>query len=111
MYVALKESLLRAGGVALAVAALATGTARPVAGGVALEGLPSYDHVFVLILENETFSNTFGPSSDAHYLNNTLVPAGVLDDQYYATGHVSLDNYIAMTSGQPGNGLTNTDCA
>ena len=84
--------------------------ARPAAGGLALEGLPSYSHVVLLILENESFASTFGPSSPAHYLNNTLVPQGVLDDQYYATGHVSLDNYIAMTSAQPGNGLTNTDC-
>jgi phosphatidylinositol-3-phosphatase len=77
----------------------------------ALEGLPSYDHVFVLILENESYSSSFGSSSPAHYLNDTLVPEGVLDDQYYATGHVSLDNYIAMTSAQPSNLVTNTDCA
>jgi phospholipase C len=75
-----------------------------------LEGIPSYDHVFVLILENENYSVTFGSASPAHYLNNTLVPQGVLDDQYYGTGHVSLDNYIAMTSGQPLNPETASDC-
>jgi len=73
-------------------------------------GLPAYDHVVVLVLENESFSATFGPSSPAHYLNGTLVPRGALDDQYYATGHVSLDNYIAMTSGQPANPQSSTDC-
>lgn len=85
-------------------------SAHPAAAG-ALEGLPSYSHVFVLVLENEGFTSTYGSSSPAHFLNGTLVPQGVLDDQYYATGHASLDNYIAMTSAQQSNGLTNTDCA
>jgi hypothetical protein len=86
--------------------------ARPAVAAGGLEGVPAYDHVFVLVLENESFSSTFGPSSAAHYLNNTLVSAGVLDDQYYATGHVSLDNYITMTSGvPPTNPNTLSDCS
>src|SRR4029077_11560558 len=44
-------------------------TVRPVSAG-GLEGIPGYDHVFVLILENESFSSSFGPTSPAHYLNN-----------------------------------------
>jgi len=95
-------------GVMLAAAIAPAPLTARAAGG--LEGVPSYQHVFVLIEENESFSSTFGPSSAAHYLNNTLVPAGVLDDHYYATGHVSLDNYIAMTSAQPANPETTSDC-
>ena len=95
-------------------ATLVSGLALATAKGAAaapLEGLPAYDHVFVLVLENESFASTFGTSSPAHYLNNTLVPAGVLDDQYYATGHVSLDNYVAMTSAQPPvNAEQDSDC-
>jgi phospholipase C len=34
----------------------------------------------------------------------------VLATNYYATGHVSLDNYIAMTSGQADQPLTGSDC-
>src|SRR2546428_9979706 len=73
-----------------------------------LEGIPHYDHVAIVVLENEDFSKTFGPTSPAKYLNQTLVPLGTLDTNYYATGHVSLDNYIAMTSAQPANPLTST---
>ncbi|MBJ7608925.1 MAG: phosphoesterase [Candidatus Dormibacteraeota bacterium] len=76
----------------------------------ATEGIPAYDHVVVLVLENESFASTFGPGSPAHYLNGTLVPKGAIDDQYYGTGHVSLDNYIAMTSAQPANPSTSSDC-
>ncbi len=77
----------------------------------ALEGVPRYDHVVVLIEENESFTSTFGPASPATYLNHTLVPMSTMDDQYFATGHASLDNYIALTSGQPLLPETAADCA
>ena len=57
-------------------------------------------HVFVIVLENEGYDVTFGPGSKAPYLSQTLVSQGVLLSQYYGTGHVSLDNYMAMISGQ-----------
>jgi hypothetical protein len=69
-----------------------------------------FDHVVMLILENENFSATWGAGSAAHYLNETLRPQGVFNDHYYATGHVSLDNYVAMISGQPNQPITGTDC-
>ena len=53
---------------------------------------------------------TFGPGSVATYLNGTLVPKGELLENYYATGHVSLDNYIAEISGQAPTPLTDSDC-
>jgi phosphatidylinositol-3-phosphatase len=74
------------------------------------EGIPRFSHVVVLVLENENASATWGQASVAHYLNS-LVPRGVFASQYYATGHVSLDNYIAMVSGQPAQPLTGSDCA
>ena len=46
----------------------------------------------------------------ATYLNGTLVPKGELLENYYATGHVSLDNYIAEISGQAPTPLTDSDC-
>ena len=71
---------------------------------------PPVKHVFVITLENKGFQETFGPNSPATYLNKTLVPSGKLLTQYYATGHVSLDNYISMVSGQPPNPQTQADC-
>jgi hypothetical protein len=67
-------------------------------------------HVFVIVLENEGYDVTFGPASKAPYLSQTLVSQGVLLSQYYGTGHVSLDNYMAMISGQAGTLATHADC-
>jgi len=74
-----------------------------------LEHVPRFDHVVVLVLENENFDDSWGPGSPAHFLNG-LRNRGVFADQYFATGHASLDNYIAMVSGQPANPLSASDC-
>jgi phospholipase C len=97
---------LRAGLAAVLVAAAdpRTGTA---AGG--LEGVPRFSHIVVLVLENESFATTWGSGSVATYLNG-LRAQGVLADHYYATGHQSLDNYIALISGQPVEPATAADC-
>ncbi len=95
---------------ALVVPAAAAGPVASAAGsGRRLERIPRFSHVFVLILENENFDATWGPSSPAHYLNS-LRKRGVFATQYFATGHASLDNYIAMVSGQPDNPVTGSDC-
>jgi hypothetical protein len=62
----------------------------------------------VIDIENESFATTFG--NPASYLNQTLVPQGELVKNYFAVGHVSLDNYIAQVSGQAPNYATNSDC-
>lgn len=67
-------------------------------------------HVFVIVLENEGFDVTFGPNSKAPFRSKTLTSEGVLLNQYYGTGHVSLDNYIAMLSGQAATPDTRNDC-
>lgn len=101
--------MVAASGLALAAAgAVAPVVAR--ADRTGLEGIPAYQHVFVVIEENESFATTFGPQSPAKYLNQ-LAQTGAFADQYYGTGHVSLDNYIAMVSGQSGNPATYSDCA
>src|SRR5271165_5424443 len=68
------------------------------------------NHVFVIVLENEGYNVTFGPTSAAPYLSQTLPAQGVLLTQYFGTGHVSLDNYIAMISGQAATNETRSDC-
>jgi hypothetical protein len=71
---------------------------------------PAITHVWQIQLENESESATYGPSSPATYLNETLVPKGVFLENYYATGHESLDNYLSEMSGQLGNPDTFSDC-
>src|SRR5580704_975257 len=70
----------------------------------------SINNVLVIELENEDATSTYGSGSVATYLNGTLVPKGELLENYYATGHVSLDNYIAQISGQAPTPLTDSDC-
>jgi phosphatidylinositol-3-phosphatase len=72
--------------------------------------LPPIRHVFVIVLENEDASTSFGPSSPAPYLAGTLPAQGELVPNYYGIGHASLDNYIAMISGQAPNPETQGDC-
>jgi hypothetical protein len=94
------------------------------AGAVVLVGLPTaataapanpvpngaIKHVMVIDLENEDFDSSFGPTSPAKYLNDTLVPQGQLLTNYYATGHFSTDNYLAQVSGQAPNKVSGNDC-
>ena len=71
---------------------------------------PRPQHVFIIVLENESFGTTFGANSDAPYLSKTLPSQGELLTEYYATGHYSLDNYISMVSGQAPTPETQADC-
>src|SRR5689334_21344086 len=80
------------------------------AGPVAAIGLPRIRYVFIIVLENKGFDETFGPASPAVYLSQQLAQQGQLLRQYYATGHVSLDNYITLVSGQAPNLQTQSDC-
>ena len=68
------------------------------------------NHILVIEFENEGFDATFGALSPATYLNGTLRKEGELVQNYYAIGHVSLDNYIAQVSGQGANQDTSADC-
>ena len=103
--------------VSLAAAAFSAVAAVGVAGGAAssavtsgrLEGVPALKHVFVIVLENENFATSWGPTSSAHYLNS-LRAQGAFADEYFADGHVSADNYMAMTSGQTPTPLFESDC-
>lgn len=69
-----------------------------------------FGHVFIIVLENQPFDTTFGAQSPAPYLANELTAQGALLRQYFGIGHYSLDNYIAMISGQAPNPATQADC-
>ena len=100
--------------VAAVVSGLTVPLVTPGASGAAtpVEGVPHYDHVFTIVLENENYDatwNTPAPGGGPTYLQS-LRSQGVFADNYYGISHVSADNYIAMTSGQPATPLFNTDC-
>lgn len=71
---------------------------------------PPLRHVFVIVLENEDAATTFGPSSPAPYLAQTLVRRGAFVPGFYGIGHLSLGNYLAMISGQSPTRATAADC-
>jgi hypothetical protein len=88
-------------GVTLAASSASASPAQP---------LPPIRHVFVVLLENQAFRASFGPHSAAPFLARTLPQQGVLLRNYYAIGHASLGNYVALISGQAPNEATQLDC-
>jgi hypothetical protein len=76
----------------------------------AAAALPPIGHVFIIVLENESASTTFGPGSPAPYLSGTLRSEGAYLPNYYAVGHESNDNYISMVSGQAPSAQNQADC-
>jgi phosphatidylinositol-3-phosphatase len=95
----------RSAAIAALAAALLAGSAVNAAAKV-----PYVKHVFIVVLENEDASSTFGKDSEAPYLAHTLKRRGAYVPNYYGIGHFSLDNYIAMVSGQAPNPQTQADC-
>jgi phosphatidylinositol-3-phosphatase len=91
---------------ATVLAAIALAAAAP----EQASALPPIKHVFVVVLENKDYHQTFARDSKAPYLARTLPAKGLTLTNYYAIGHESLDNYIAMVSGQAPNPITQADC-
>lgn len=99
-------------GLAFALSALTLPAFAPALPGQrsATAKLPPVKHVFLIVLENESFETTFGAKTKAPYLADTLRRAGGFLTQYYGTGHASLDNYISMISGIAPTPATQADC-
>jgi len=73
-------------------------------------GLPPIQHVFLIVLADHGFEETFGPSSAAPYLSKTLPEKGELLSNYYAVTTGDLANEIALISGQGPNPATAANC-
>lgn len=74
------------------------------------EVLPPVKHVFVIVLGENGFEESFGEASPAPYLAQTLRAKGELIDNYYAVTKGDLANQIALLSGQGPTPETATDC-
>ena len=59
--------------------------------------IPSFGHVFVIVMENKSYSEIIG-SPEAPYINQ-LAHTYASAAHYYAIRHPSLPNYLALTSG------------
>jgi hypothetical protein len=74
------------------------------------ETLPPVQHVFLIVLADHGFEETFGETSQAPYLATTLRGKGELLPNYYAVTQGDLANEIALVSGQGPNPTTATNC-
>ncbi|GAB1330043.1 alkaline phosphatase family protein [Streptomyces sennicomposti] len=109
------KSVLRRGRTALAstvaLAAAAVGLWTGLGGGAssarAATGVPTPDHVVVVVFENHAYNQVIG-SSSAPYLNS-LKSGGANLTQSYAETHPSQPNYFALFSGST-QGITDDSC-
>jgi phosphatidylinositol-3-phosphatase len=98
-----------------AVAGLCAAAALPASAGRARTfGAPAsprlgVHHVFVIVLENESYSASYETNPN-RYLRSVLPGRGALLTQYFGIGHESNPNYLAMVSGQAPNPMTQSDC-
>ncbi len=86
-------------------------TAHQCAANYSEDNPPPIEHVFIIVLENKSFDETYGPGSPAPFLREQLVPAGQLLSHFYGTSHASTGNYISMIGGQAPNPASHGDCA
>jgi hypothetical protein len=79
-------------------------------GGFGTQALPPIKHVFLIVLSDTGFNQSFGPGAPATYLSKTLVSQGELLSDYYAVSSGELANEIALISGQGPTAQTAEDC-
>jgi hypothetical protein len=73
-------------------------------------GAPPIKHVFMFVLSNQGYQQTFGHDKNDPYLAKTLVQQGELVQNYYAVAGGSLANEIALVSGQGPTPNTVNNC-
>ncbi len=63
--------------------------------------IPRFEHVFVVVEENESYDEVIGNTKDLPYLNSLAAKYG-LATNYYANTHPSINNYFYLTAGRKG---------
>jgi hypothetical protein len=63
--------------------------------------VPNFGHIVLIMLENEYFQDVIGDAQMPHL--NALAKQNVLLSNYFAIGHPSLPNYLALVSGSTQN--------
>ena len=100
--VACGVGLVSVAGVTVPASIAAAAPAKPSGYTISSTGLKagSIKHVWLIILENKSYDETFTGLNQNSYLWQTLPQQGALLTNYYGTGHFSMDNYISLVSGQ-----------
>jgi len=60
-----------------------------------------FEHVFVIVEENENYDEVIGNTKDMPYLNGLAAKYSVATN-YYANTHPSINNYFYLTAGRSG---------
>src|SRR5579871_1413274 len=59
---------------------------------------PTFNHILLVVEENHSYSEVIGNASMPYF--NSLASQYGLATQYYANGHPSIPNYLALTTGE-----------
>lgn len=89
-----------------ATASTPTGVPSQVPQAGAVGKIPNFDHIVLMILENEDYGAVIGNSQMPNF--NAFAKKYVLLSNYFAVSHPSLPNYIAIMSGDTQN--ITSDC-
>jgi phosphatidylinositol-3-phosphatase len=60
--------------------------------------VPAFDHIFTILMENHSYSEIIGDTTNAPYIHNLATTYG-LGSNHFAVSHPSLPNYLALTGG------------
>lgn len=77
------------------------GGGREIATAPAPVEMAHFEHVFVVVEENESYDEVIGNTKDLPYLNSLAAKYG-LATNYFANTHPSLNNYFYLTAGRRG---------
>lgn len=61
--------------------------------------IPQFEHVFVIVEENQSYDDVVGNTQDLPYFNSLISEYG-LATNYYANTHPSVNNYFFLTAGR-----------
>ena len=67
-------------------------------------------HVFLIVLADQAYAQTFGPESPAPYIAHTLEHQGELLVRFYGVAHEELADEVALISGLGPTPQTAADC-
>jgi hypothetical protein len=70
---------------------------------LAQSAVPRFKHVFVVVDENQSYTDVIGNIQDMPYLNSLADKYG-LATNYFANTHPSINNYFYLTAGRKGTG-------
>ncbi len=103
MRISLPGAVLIAGAsvlIGLSVPALAADTgSSALAGSSDRVSFPHMNHVFLIMMENTSYSDLLNPSNTNTTFIQSLANTYGLETDYFGVTHTSLPNYVAVTSG------------